>query len=173
MGLVTYRKDVDKMLYDIAALEITPSTTWYCHEETFGRLDMSWDKFKTFLLDNLFPLEIRLCDEHEKQRKAKQRQGQNVHWLISSLEELEAQIIPVTKDYEMSTILGAVSPWIKAEVSSQLESLKIKSVLVQLALKVESTSSCRLLSTSNSMPVYDIRDSSKLKKKCRNDHDGP
>lgn len=63
---VTYRKDEDKVLYGIGALEGTPSTTWYRYEEKFGRLDMSWDKFKTFLLDDLFPPEIRLRDVHKK-----------------------------------------------------------------------------------------------------------
>lgn len=56
----TYRKEVDKVLYGIGALEGTPSTTWYRYEEKFGWLDMGWDAFKTFLLDDLFPPEIRL-----------------------------------------------------------------------------------------------------------------
>lgn len=73
----------------------------------------------------------------------------------------------------MSTILGALHPWIEAQVSSRLESLKTKSELVQLALKVESSSSFCPSSTSNGMPVRDIGDSIKLGKCSRNDHDGP
>lgn len=176
---VTYRKDVDKVLYGIGALEGNPSTTWYRHEEKFGRLDMSWDTFKTFLLDDLFPPEIRLRDVHKKYREAKQKPGQNVHGLIRYLEELEAQMVPVTEDHQMSTILGALHPWIEAQVSSRLESPKTKSELVQLALKVESTSSFRPSSTSNvagrgnQMPVRDVGDSTRLGKRGRNDNDGP
>ncbi len=176
---VTYRKDVDKVLYGIGALEGNPSTTWYRHEEKFGRLDMSWDSFKTFLLDDLFPPEIRLRDVHKKYREAKQKQGQNVHGLIRYLEELEAQMVPVTEDHQMSTILGALHPWIEAQVSSRLESPKTKSELVQLALKVESTSSFRPSSTSNvavrgnQMPVRDVGDGTKLGKRGRNENDGP
>lgn len=176
---VTYRKDEDKVLYGIGALEGTPSTTWYRYEEKFGRLDMSWDKFKTFLLDDLFPPEIRLRDVHKKYREAKQKPGQNVHGLIRYLEELEAQMVPVTEDHQMSTILGALHPWIEAQVSSRLESPRTKSELVQLALKVESTSSFRSSSTSNvagrenKMPVRDVGESTKLGKRGRNDHDGP
>ena len=55
---VTYQKDVDKVLYGIGALEGTASRTWFCYEEKFERMDMSWDALKTFLLDGLFPSEI-------------------------------------------------------------------------------------------------------------------
>lgn len=71
---------------------------------------MSWDKFKTFLLDDLFPPEIRLRDVHKKYRKTKQKPGQNFHSLIRYLEELEAQMVPVTKDHQMSTIFSALYP---------------------------------------------------------------
>ena len=176
---VTYRKDEDKVLYGIRALEGTPSTTWYRYEEKLGRLDMSWDKFKTFLLDDLFPPEIRLRDVHKKYREAKQKPGQNVHGLIRYLEELEAQMVPVTEDHQMSIIFGALHLWIEAQVSSQLKSPKTKSELVQLALKMESTSSFRSSNTGTvagretQMPVRDIGDSTKLGKRGRNDHDGP
>ena len=95
---VTYRNNVDKLLYGIGTLEGTPSTTWYSHEEKFGRLDMTWDIFKTFMLDDLFPPEIPLRDVHKKYREAKQQLGQNVHGLIRYLEELEAQMVPDTED---------------------------------------------------------------------------
>ncbi len=52
--LTTYRKEVDKILYGIGELERTPSTTWYRYEEKFDWLDIGWDVFKTFLLDDLF-----------------------------------------------------------------------------------------------------------------------
>ena len=86
---------------------------------------------------------------HKKYREAKQKPGQSVHGLIRYLEELEAQMIPVIEDHQMSTILGAIHPWIEAQVSIRLESSKTKSELVQLALKVESTSSFRPPSISN------------------------
>ena len=60
--LVTYQKDVDKVLYGIRVLEETVSTTWFRYEEKFGRMDMSWNAFKIFLLDDLFLPEIRLHD---------------------------------------------------------------------------------------------------------------
>lgn len=179
---VTYRKDVDKVLYGVGGLEGTPSTTWYRHEEKFGELDITWDTFKTFLLDDLFPPEIRLRDVHKKYPEAKQKQGQNVHGLIRYLEELEAQMVPVTEDHHMSTILGALHPWIEAQVSSRLESPKTKSELVQLALKVESTLSFCSPSKSNpaargnQIQTRDIREtnrSTKLGKRGRIDNDGP
>lgn len=145
----TYRKEFDKVLYGIGALEGTPSTTWYRYEEKFGRLDMGWDAFKTFLLDDLFPPEIRLRDVHKKYREARQRTGQTVHSLIRYLEELEAQMVPVTEDHQMSTILGALHPWIEAQVSSRLESPKTKNELVQLALKIEATASFRPTGAGN------------------------
>lgn len=130
---------------------------------------MSWDTFKTFLLDDLFPPEIRLRDVHKKYREAKQKQGQNVHGLIRYLEELEAQMVPVTEDHQMSTILGELHPWIEAQVSSRLESPKTKSELLQLALKVESTSSFR---PGNSVPVPDVGENTKPGKRSRNETDG-
>ena len=57
------------------------------------------------------------------------------------LEGFEAQMVPVSGDQQIGTILSALHPWIKAQVSSCLECLKLKSELVQLALKVESTMS--------------------------------
>ena len=47
-------------------------------------------------------------------------------------------MVSVTEDQQMSTIFDSIHPWIKAQVSSRLESQKTKSKLVQLALKVES-----------------------------------
>lgn len=79
---------------------------------------MNWNKFKTFLLDDLFPLEIRLRNVHKKYREAKQKPGQNVHGLIRYLKELEAQMVPVIEDHQMSIILGALHTWIEAQVSS-------------------------------------------------------
>lgn len=67
---------------------------------------------------------------YKKYREAKQKQGQNVYGLIRYLKELEAQIVPIIKDHQMSKILGVLYPWIKARVSSQLESSKIKCKLV-------------------------------------------
>ena len=89
----------------------------------------------------MFLSEIRLHDIYKQYREAKQQLGQNIHGLIRYLEELEAQMVPVTKDQQMSTIFGALYPWIKAQVSSRLEFPKTKSELVQLPLKVESTMS--------------------------------
>lgn len=134
----TYRKDVHKVLYGIGLLEGTPSTSWYRYEERYGRLDTSWDAFKTLLLDDICPPEIRLQDAHKKYREAKQRTGQTVHALVRYLEGLEAQMVPVTEDDQISTILRALHPWIEAQVSSRLESPKTKSKVVQLALKIES-----------------------------------
>lgn len=107
---VTYWKDVDKVFNGIGALEKTPSTIWYCYEEKFGRFDMSWDMFKTLLLDDLFPPEICLRNVHKKYWEVKQWERQNVHGLIKYLEELEAQMISITKDNEMSIIFGALHP---------------------------------------------------------------
>ncbi len=58
----TYRKEVDKVLYLISALEGTLFTAWYRYKEKFGWLDMGLDAFKTFLLDDFFPPEICLRD---------------------------------------------------------------------------------------------------------------
>ena len=55
---------MDKALYGIGPLEETPLTTWYRHEEKSGRLDMAWDTFKAFLLNDLFPPEIRFRNVH-------------------------------------------------------------------------------------------------------------
>ena len=66
MRLVTYYKNANKILYVIRALEKTLSTTWYYYEKKIGKLIMSWNKFITFLLNDLFLLEIRLCDLHKK-----------------------------------------------------------------------------------------------------------
>lgn len=80
---------------------------------------------------------------HKKYREAKQRPGQSVHALIRYLEELKAQMIPVPEDHQMSTILGALHPWIEVQISNQLESPQSKSELIQLTLKVESTAAYR------------------------------
>ena len=135
----TYRKEADRVLYGIGALEGTASITWYRYAEIHGRLSISWGGFKKFLLDDLLPPSIRLRDVYKRYREAKQQPGQTVHGLVQYLEELEAQMVPVTEDHQMSTILGALHPWIEAQVSSQLESPKTKSELIQLALKVEFT----------------------------------
>lgn len=139
----TYRRDVHKVLYGIGLLEGTPSTSWYRYEERFGRLDMSWDAFKTFLLDGLCPPEIRLQDALKKYREAKQRTGQTVHALVRYLEDLEEQMVPVAEEDQISTILRALHPWIEAQVSSRLESPKTKNKVVQLAMKIESVSFLR------------------------------
>ena len=103
---------------------------------------------------------------------------ESVHRLIRYFEELETQMIPVNEDHQMSIILGALHLWIEAQVSSRLESPKTKSELVQLALKVESTSSFCPLSTNNiagrgnQMPVCDVGENSKLGKRGRTDYDG-
>ena len=49
----------------------------------------------------------------------------------------------------MSTIVGALHPWIEPQVFSRLESLKTNSELVQLALKAESTMSFHPPGASN------------------------
>lgn len=136
----TYRRDVHKVLYGIGLLEGTPSTSWYRYEERFGRLDMSWDAFKTFLLDDLCPPEIRLQDALKKYQEARQGTGQTVHALVRYLEDLEEQMVPVAEEDRISTILRALHPWIEAQVSSRLESPKTKNRVVQLALKIESIS---------------------------------
>lgn len=86
---ITYRRDVHKILYGIGLLEGSPSTSWYRYEERFGRLDMSCDAFKIFLLDDLCPPEIRLQEAQKKYREAKQRTGQTVHALVRYLEDFE------------------------------------------------------------------------------------
>ena len=58
----TYRKEVDKVIYWISALEETPFTAWYRYKERFGWLDIGWDAFKTFLLVDFFPPETCLRD---------------------------------------------------------------------------------------------------------------
>lgn len=137
----TYRRDVHKVLYGIGLLEGSPYTSWYRYEERFGRLDMSWDGFKTFMLDDLCAPEIRLQVAHKNYREAKQRPGQTVHALVRYLEDLEEQMVSVvTEDEQISTILRALHPWIAAQVSSCLELPKTKNRVVELSLKIESIS---------------------------------
>lgn len=54
-------------------------------------------------------------------------------------------MVPLPEDHQMSAILGAPHPWIEAQVSSCLESPKTKIELIQLALRIEATSSFRLI----------------------------
>lgn len=91
----------------------------------------------------MLPPSIRLRNVHKKYREAKQQPEQSVHALICYLEELETQMIPVPENHQMSTILGALHPWIKVQISNRLESPQSKSELIQLALKVESTAAYR------------------------------
>ena len=86
-------------------------------------------KIFTLTFDNL----------HKKYWETKQRPGQTFHALIRCLEELEAQIIPLTEDHRMSTIFGALHLWIENQVSGRLELPKKKNQLIQLALKIGST----------------------------------
>lgn len=79
----TYRKDTDKVLSEIGALEEAPSITWYHYKEKLGQLDMDWNAFKTFLLHDLFPPEICRLDAKKKYREARQRRGQDVRGLVS------------------------------------------------------------------------------------------
>ena len=69
---ITYWKDANQVLYSIGALEGTSSLSWHRHEENNGRLIISWDEFKKFLLDDLLPPEICLQDIHKKYCKTKQ-----------------------------------------------------------------------------------------------------
>lgn len=91
---------------------------------------MSCDKFKIFPLNDLFPPKIHLRDVHKKYREAKQKPGQNVYGLIRYLEKLEVQMVFITENHQMSTILGAFYPWIEVQVSSRLQSPRTKSELV-------------------------------------------
>lgn len=143
----TYRKEVDKVLYGIGALEGIPFKSWYRYEEKFGRSDVDWDAFKTFLLHDLFPPEVYPSDVHKKYRETNQKIGQDVHGLVAYLEELEAQMVPVTEEYQMSILLGALHPWIEAKVSSRPELPKSKLELIQLALGIEASASFRLTET--------------------------
>lgn len=94
------------------------------------------------------------------------------------MEELKAQIVLVTEDHQMTTLLGALYPWIEAQVSRRLESPKTKNELVQLAIKVESTSSFCSSNTSNvaargnKMPIRDVGEGTKPGKRNRDDNDG-
>lgn len=176
MRPTNYRLDTERVLYGIGVLRGIPSTTWYRYAEVHGRLSISWIEFKKLLLDDLLPPSIRLRDVHKKYREAKQQPGQSVHSLIRYLEELEAQMIPVPKDHPMSTILGALHPWIKNQVSNQLESSKLKNELIQLALKIESTSAYRGHSSGTNVSQthtikLDYRDKGKGGKRARSDTD--
>ncbi len=152
MRPTTYRLDADRVLYRVGVLRSIPSTTWYRYSDVHGRLSISWKEFKKFLLNDLLPPSIRLCDVYKRYREAKQRSWQSVHSLIRYLEELETQMIPVPKNHQMSTILGALHPWIEAQVSNRLESPQSKSELIQLALKVESTVAYQEYSSGTNVP---------------------
>ncbi len=73
----TYRKDCNRVIYRIGGLEENSATTWYRREEKLGRLDISWKDFETFLLDDLFPSEIRLQDVHKKYQEVHHMPGQD------------------------------------------------------------------------------------------------
>lgn len=84
-----------------------------------------------------------MCNVYKKYDKAKQQHGQSVYSLIWYLEELESNIIFVPKDHQISTILGALYPWIEAQVSNLMKLPKSKSELIELALKVKSIATYR------------------------------
>ena len=152
MRLTTYRLDADCVLYGVGVLRSTPSSICYQYAKVHERLPISWKEFKKFLLKDLLPPSIRLRDVHKRYREAKQQPGQSVHSFIGYLEELEAQMISVPKDHQMSTILGALHSWIETQVSNRLESPQSKSELIQLALKVESTAEYRGHSSRTNAP---------------------
>ena len=146
----TYRKDVDRVLFGRGGLEGIPMTTWYRREDKLGRLDITWNGFKTFLLDDLLPPEIRLRDVHRKHKEVRQQPGQSVHSLVRYIEELEAQMVELPEELQMTTILHALHPSIEIAISSRLESPKTKKELIQLALKVEATQPFHQSSHANS-----------------------
>lgn len=107
---ITYWLNIACVLYRVRVLRDTPSTIWYQYTEIYKRLSIAWLEFQKFLLNDLLLFSIQLRNFHKKYQEAKQRLEQSVHSFIQYLEELKAQIIPVSKDHQMNTILVALHP---------------------------------------------------------------
>ncbi len=94
---------------------------------------------KRFLIDELLLPGIQLRNVHWKHKEVQQQSGESVHSLVRYIEELEVQIVELSEELQMTTILHALNLSIEIAISSRLKSLKTEQELIELALKVEAT----------------------------------
>ena len=132
-----FTTDQAKVIYCMQSLEGDPNTQWYGYFQAHRLNVITFEFFKSFLLDLIAnPVNRRLL-AYEKWEAAKQRQNQKVSVFKAYLEELEAHLPPFAEEHRANIFLAKLRPELKNKILSTDNVPKQREEILAMAIMQE------------------------------------
>ena len=134
-----FTTDQAKVVYCMQSLEGDPNTQWYGYYQA-NKLDgVTFEFFKSFLLDLIAdPVNRRLL-AYEKFEATRQRQDQKVSVFKAYLEELKAHLHPMPEELRANFFLAKLRPELKNKILSTDNVPKQREEILAIAIMQENT----------------------------------
>ena len=132
-----FTTDQAKVIYCMQSLEGDPNTQWYGYCQAHRLNVITFEFFKSFLLDLIAdPVNRRLL-AYEKWEAAKQRQDEKVSNFKAYLEELEAHLPPFAEEHRANIFLAKLRPELKNKILSTDNVPKQREEILAMAIMQE------------------------------------
>lgn len=113
-----FTTDRDKIIFCMQSLEGDPATQWYQYFGAHDVAQITFAKFKEFLLDLVADPVNRRLAAYERWEEAKQRADQKVSVFKAALEDIEAQLPPFSEEHRANFFLAKLRPALKDKILS-------------------------------------------------------
>ena len=128
-----------KILFAMGSLRGDPKEMWYNYEETHPVHTLTWDDFKTFLLNRIEDPVNRSLEAVQRYEDAHQLQSQTVQQFNAYLEGVEAQLSsPYTEPQRVTQFFAKIRPELQIQITNVGTDLpNTKGALLALASRLE------------------------------------
>lgn len=113
-----FTTEQSRIVFCMQSLEGDPSVEWYDHIKKHPLAELSFETFKTFLLNLVSDPVNRRLTAYEQWEAAKQRPEQKVAAFKSYLEELETHLPPFSAEHRANLFLAKLSAELKNKILS-------------------------------------------------------
>ena len=129
-----FLSDRTKIIYYIKSLKGDLATQQYIKFERTNLEDINFSDFKRFLLNLVIDPTNRYLLAYKKQKKARQKPNQKVTVFKAYLEEVEAYLPPISKEYRANFFLAKLQPRLKDRILSTSNMPKLRKEILAIAI---------------------------------------
>ena len=138
-----FADDKDKVLWAAQFLDREPKMAWRLYQNSRLRSagdwnSLSWENYKTFVLDNVGDKTNRGLEAHRRYMRAEQRPNQSVQEFTLYLESLEAELDEMSEAERVKALFHRLRDELQADVTNHHPELPAtRLLLVQYATRYE------------------------------------
>ena len=133
----SYRKHRYRVLYAASWLRSDPANDWNLQEEKVGLDNVTWEGFKSALMESLKPEALRKAEYYRKHRQAIQGKHQSAQQFVAHLKILEQHLEPFSEVQRAYNFLNRLRLELKMKINERAENFETRNDVLVIATLIE------------------------------------